>query len=161
MIKGNESEIKTVFGSAGGESQRGVDSSNTLSQDEKVKIVRALALREEAIVVMTGKTDLVSDGDLVFAIDNGHQYLGMVTGTGCTLGTTISAMIASWHDRLAAVLAGILLFEIAAERAAEMTSVKGPGSFVPAFLDSLCQLRTATAQGNLAWLAAPKITVIS
>ncbi|KAJ4391845.1 isochorismatase domain-containing protein [Gnomoniopsis smithogilvyi] len=162
VIKGNESEIKTVFGSAGGDSQRGVDSSSTLSQEEKVQIIRALALREQAIVVMTGKTDLVSDGRRVFAIDNGHEYLGMITGTGCTLGTTISAMVAAWYDedRLAAVLAGILLFEVAAEMASQKGSVEGPGSFVPAFLDSLYQLRTATAQGNLSWLAAVKVAVI-
>lgn len=164
VIKGNESEIKTVFGSStGGERQRGVDSSSTLSQAEKVDIIRALALREQAIVVMTGKTDLVSDGRRVFAIDNGHEYLGMITGTGCTLGTTISAMVAAWYDedRLAAVLAGILLFEVAAEMAAQKGTVEGPGSFVPAFLDSLYQLRTTTAQGNLAWLAAAaKVTVI-
>lgn len=111
---------------------------------------------------MTGKTDLVSDGRRVFAIDNGHEYLGMITGTGCTLGTTISAMVAAWYDqdRLAAVLAGILLFEVAAEMAAQKGNVEGPGSFVPAFLDSLYQLRTATAQGNLSWLAAAKVTVI-
>lgn len=152
-----------MFGSSGGERQRGVDSSSTLSQVEKVELIRALASREQAIVVMTGKTDLVSDGDRVFAIDNGHEYLGMITGTGCTLGTTISAMVAAWYDqdRLAAVLAGILLFEIAAEMAAQKGSVEGPGSFVPAFLDSLYQLRTTTAQGNLAWLAAAaKVTML-
>lgn len=112
---------------------------------------------------MTGMTDLVSDGRRVFAIDNGHEYLGMITGTGCTLGTTISAMVAAWYDkdRLAAVLAGILLFEVAAEMAAQKGTVEGPGSFVPAFLDSLYQLRTTTAQGNVAWLAAAaKVTVI-
>lgn len=163
VIKGNESEIKTVFGSVGGERQRGVDSTSTLSQDEKVDIIRALAFREQSIVVMTGKTDLVSDGRRVFAVENGHEYLGMITGTGCTLGTTISAMVAAWYDkdRLAAVLAGILLFEVAAEMAAQKESVEGPGSFVPAFLDSLYQLRTTTAQGNVAWLAAAaKVTVI-
>lgn len=151
-----------MFGNGGGERQRGVDSTSTLSHDEKVELVRALALREQAIVVMTGKTDLVSDGYRVFAIDNGHEYLGMITGTGCTLGTTISAMVAAWYDqdRLAAVVAGILLFEIAAEMAAQKDSVEGPGTFVPAFLDSLHQLRTMTAQGNVAWLAAAKVMVI-
>jgi thiamine-phosphate diphosphorylase/hydroxyethylthiazole kinase len=163
VIKGNESEIKTIFGSGDGhESQRGVDSSSTLSYDEKVELVRALAERKHNMVVMTGKVDIVSDGHHVISIDNGHEYLGAVTGTGCTLGTTISAMIAACPDhkgRLAAVCAGILLFDIAAERAAQKETVQGPGSFVPAFLDALYQLRTATAQGDLGWLAAAKVGV--
>lgn len=161
VIKGNESEIKTVFGSGDAQGQRGVDSSSTLTLAEKVQLVRQLAAREEAVVVMTGKTDIVSDGWRTVAIDNGHEYLGMITGTGCTLGTTISAMVAAASsydgDRLVAVVAGILLFEIAAEQAAEKGSVEGPGSFVPAFLDSLYQIRTSTAEGDLEWLAAEKV----
>lgn len=155
VIKGNESEIKTVYGGSGGSSspphdgdvQRGVDSSSTLDDVEKARLVKALAQRQEAIVVMTGKTDFVSDGSRTYAIANGDKYLGMITGTGCTLGTTISAMVAAvtspgaHGDKLAAVVAGILFFELAAENAAEKDSVGGPGSFVPAFLDSLYQLR--------------------
>ncbi|KUI59821.1 putative thiamine biosynthetic bifunctional enzyme [Cytospora mali] len=161
VIKGNESEIKTVFGSGDAEGQRGVDSSSTLTLPEKVQLVRDLAAREEAVVVMTGKTDIVSDGSRTVAVDNGHEYLGMITGTGCTLGTTISAMVAataSGGDRLVAVVAGILLFEIAAEQAAGKGSVEGPGSFVPAFLDSLYRIRTVTAGGDVEWLAAEKLS---
>lgn len=162
MIKGNESEIKTVFGSGDAEGQRGVDSSSTLSRADKAELVRALAAREEAVVVMTGRTDLVSDGSRTVAIENGHEYLGVITGTGCTLGTALSAMVAasSGGDRLVAVVAGILLFEIAAERAAGKGGVEGPGTFVPAFLDSLYQIRTATAGGDLEWLAAERLTWI-
>lgn len=162
VIKGNESEIKTVYGSTDGESQRGVDSSSTLTYEQRAQLVRDLAARERAIVVMTGKTDLVSDGSRTVAIANGHEYLGMITGTGCTLGTTISAMVAAWDggDRLAAVVAGILLYEIAAEVAAEKGSVEGPGTFVPAFLDSLYQIRTKTGKGEISWLDAQKVTMV-
>lgn len=169
VIKGNESEIKTVFATGGddnsssAEGQRGVDSSSTLSEAEKARLVRALAAREQAVVVMTGKTDIVSDGSRVVAVRNGHPYLGMITGTGCTLGTTISAMVAACPaggDRLAAVVAGILLFEIAAERAAAKTSVEGPGTFVPAFLDSLYRVRTGTAAGDVRWLDGESVSVV-
>lgn len=167
VIKGNESEIKTVFNTGSGsgdtESQRGVDSSSTLSDAEKARLVHALAAREQAVVVMTGKTDIVSDGSRVFAVRNGHEYLGMITGTGCTLGTTVSAMVAACPrdgDRLAAVIAGILLFEIAAEQAATKGSVEGPGTFVPAFLDSLYRIRTGTAAGDLGWLSAEGVSLV-
>ncbi|KAL2156120.1 hypothetical protein VTH82DRAFT_865 [Thermothelomyces myriococcoides] len=157
VIKGNEGEIKTVFGNSN-EQQRGVDSTSTLDASQKAKLVRELASREKNVILMTGKTDFVSDGVRTYAIDNGHEYLGMVTGTGCTLGTTISASIASRHaDRLAAVVAAILHFEIAAELAAERPEVRGPGTFVPAFLDELYLIRQATARNDLAWLARAKV----
>ncbi|KAH6624904.1 Hydroxyethylthiazole kinase family-domain-containing protein [Chaetomium sp. MPI-SDFR-AT-0129] len=173
VIKGNEGEIKTVFnsstsGSTSGqaqeqeEQQRGVDSSSTLDATQKAQLVRALAAREKNVVVLTGKTDFVSDGTRTFAIDNGHAYLGMVTGTGCTLGTTISAAIASRRavggvDRLVAVIAAILHFEIAAEIAAVRPEVRGPGTFVPAFLDELYLIRQATVKGDLTWLEKAKV----
>ncbi|KAL2201299.1 Hydroxyethylthiazole kinase family-domain-containing protein [Corynascus similis CBS 632.67] len=160
VIKGNEGEIKTVFGNSQ-EQQRGVDSSSTLDASQKAKLVRELASRERNVVIMTGKTDFASDGVRTYSIENGHEYLGMVTGTGCTLGTAISAAIASRSkDRLVAVIAAILHFEIAAEVAAERPEVRGPGTFVPAFLDELYLIRQATARNDLSWLARAKVRLV-
>ncbi|KAJ4304417.1 thiamine biosynthetic bifunctional enzyme [Collariella sp. IMI 366227] len=160
VIKGNEGEIKTVFGGSQ-EQQRGVDSSSTLEPSQKIQLVRALAAREKNVVVMTGKTDYVSDGTDTFAISNGHEYLGLVTGTGCTLGTAISAAIAARKmDRMGAVIAAILHFEIAAELAAARPEVRGPGTFLPAFLDELYQIRLATANGDCSWLGRAKVSSV-
>ncbi|AEO69302.1 uncharacterized protein THITE_2119543 [Thermothielavioides terrestris NRRL 8126] len=157
VIKGNEGEIRTVLGDSQ-EQQRGVDSSSTLNAAQKARVVRALAAREKNVVVMTGRTDFVSDGARTFAVENGHEYLGLVTGTGCTLGTAISAAVAPRQtDRLAAVIAAILHFEIAAEVAAERPDVRGPGTFVPAFLDELYRIRQATAAGDHSWLQRAKV----
>ena len=161
VIKGNEGEIKTVFGETGVQ-QRGVDSSSTLDAGQKAELVQRLAAREKNIVVMTGKTDYVGDGVRTFAIDNGHEYLGMITGTGCVLGTTISAMVAASQPavRLAAVVAGLLHLEIAAEVAAARPDVLGPGTFVPAFIDELFRIRKATADGDHGWLHRAKLTMV-
>ena len=171
VIKGNEGEIATVYretSQAAGQGehvqQRGVDSTSVLSAEEKAAMVTRLADRHNNIVVMTGKTDFVSDGSNTFAIDNGHEYLGMVTGTGCVLGTTISAMAAASSaagQELFAVIAGILLFEIAAEAAAQRPDVRGPGTFVPAFIDELARLRRLAAAGDSSWLQRAKLRDIS
>jgi len=157
IIKGNEGEITTVYGESGIQ-QRGVDSSSTLSPEQKAAMVSELARREKNVILMTGKTDFISDGTRTFAIDNGHEYLAMITGSGCVLGTTISAM-ATVHpvDKLAAVLAGLLHFEIAAEMAAVRQDVQGPGTFVPAFIDELYKVRRATVSGDLRWLSIAKV----
>ncbi|OHF00133.1 hydroxyethylthiazole kinase [Colletotrichum orchidophilum] len=164
LIKGNEGEIATVYG--GGEvqeQQKGVDSSSTLGPAQKAALVRDLARRERNVVLMTGKTDYVSDGTRTFSVDNGHELLGQVTGTGCVLGTTVSAMLAvsaSGHDKLLAVVAGLLHFEIAAEWAAVRPDVQGPGTFVPAFLDELARVRRLTVEGDLKWLQGAKVKAV-
>ncbi|CRK39062.1 hypothetical protein BN1723_000623 [Verticillium longisporum] len=53
-----------------------------------------------------------------------------------------------------------LVSVIAAERAAVRDDVKGPGSFVPAFLDELARVRQMTVDGDLAWLAAAKVSLV-
>jgi thiamine-phosphate diphosphorylase/hydroxyethylthiazole kinase len=159
LIKGNEGEIRTVYGAAGVK-QHGVDSgASQLSQAERVELVRKLAARERNIVLMTGSTDVLSDGERTFLISNGHEYLGEITGSGCTLGTTIASVLAvEREDKLLGALAGILLYEIAAERAAEKS--KGPGSFVPAFIDALYHLREASKKGDGSWAQGAKVEAV-
>jgi len=164
IIKGNEGEILTVASLTAPDSpqqqqqQRGVDSSHKLSVAEKATLVSTLARRERNIVVCTGKTDVVSDGTRTFAVSNGHEMLGRVTGTGCVLGTTISAFAAAYGgDRLVAVVAALVVFGIAGERAAEREGVVGPGGFVPAFLDELFRVRKETVAWDLEWLKRAKV----
>lgn len=45
------------------------------------------------------------------------------------------------------------MYEIAAENAAAKEYVRGPGSFVPAFLDELNAIRGAAAAGDDSWFA--------
>ena len=138
LIKGNENEIATVLGESMVQ-QKGVDTgASTTDESAKVLLVKKLAARERNVILMTGKTDYLSDGERTYAIKNGHHYLGNITGSGCTLGTTIAAFLAVYReDKLLAALAGILMYEIAAEQAGKREAVKGPGTFVPAFLERI------------------------
>ncbi|KAK1751661.1 putative thiamine biosynthetic bifunctional enzyme [Echria macrotheca] len=161
VIKGNEGEIMTIYGDDEKVQQRGVDSSSNLTDSQKANLVRGLAAREGCVVVMTGQRDFVSDGGRVYVVDNGHALLGGVTGTGCCLGTTISAAVAAVYPEnvLEAVMAGILHYEIAAQNAAVREDVRGPGTFVPAFLDELARIRDETARGELGWLNKMRVSV--
>ncbi|KAI0199605.1 Hydroxyethylthiazole kinase family-domain-containing protein [Astrocystis sublimbata] len=159
VLKGNRSEILSCLPGGSTVQQRGVDSADgDMNTPELVPALVELATLRKNIVVMTGKADYVTDGAGVYKIENGHEYLGMVTGTGCCLGTTISGMVAAWpSDKLAATIAGLLLYNIAAEFAAGRLDVNGPGTFVPAFLDELYNIRLATSQGDFAWLSHAKV----
>ncbi|KAF5130103.1 putative thiamine biosynthetic bifunctional enzyme [Metarhizium anisopliae] len=159
VIKGNQSEIQTVHGAS--VTQRGVDSSSSLTVPQRARLVRSLARQRRCVVVLTGPTDLISDGRRTLRVDNGHGYLGMVTGTGCTLGTTVSAMAAAYEqDALVATVAGTVMFGLAAEMAAQRDHVRGPGSFVPAFLDELFGIRKATMEGDSTWIALAKVAAV-
>jgi thiamine-phosphate diphosphorylase/hydroxyethylthiazole kinase len=155
VIKGNYNEIATLAGVSSGR-QKGVDASrDSSSMDERAAMVRRLAERERNVVIMTGPTDVISDGARTLVIMNGHEYLGSITGSGCTLGTTIAAFVATYReDKMLAAIAGMLMYEIAAERAAERSDVKGPGTFVPAFLDELFAIRKMTTAEDNSWLEA-------
>jgi len=160
VIRGNEGEIRTVFGSA--VQQKGVDSgTSTLNNKQKAALVKDLAARERNVVVMTGATDFLSDGKRTFAVSNGHELLGKITGSGCVLGTIISLTLAvSRGDKLLAALAGLLHFEIAAEIAATREDVKGPGSFVPALIDELYNIHKAASRDDLVWLQRARLEVV-
>ena len=158
IIKGNEDEIRTVHGESPGQ-QKGVDSgASSSTQAEKVWLVQQLANRERNVVLMTGETDYLSDGDRTFSIRNGDPLLGKITGSGCSLGSTIAAFLAVHReDKLLATLAAVLMFEIAAEQAAKRDDCKGPGTFVPAFLDQLSVIAFQASLPNSDWLKAAKV----
>ncbi|EKJ78748.1 hypothetical protein NXS19_012379 [Fusarium pseudograminearum] len=159
IIKGNEGEIQTIAGAT--ITQRGVDSTSSLSFAQKASLVRSVALHRRNVVILTGAVDLISDGTRTLAIGNGHPYLGEVTGTGCTLGTTVSAMVAAYGaDPLLAAVAGTVMFGLAAELAAKRPEVRGPGTFVPAFLDELYAIRKSTASGDLLWLSMAQVKAV-
>ncbi|KAI4110506.1 MAG: hypothetical protein LQ339_001372 [Xanthoria mediterranea] len=153
VIKGNESELSVLWGELNTQ-QKGVDSGISTSSDlDKAALTMKLAARERNVVVLTGKTDYLSDGTRTYAIKNGSGYLGRITGSGCTLGTTIAACLASHReDKLLATLSGILMYEIAAERATVRDDVKGPGTFVPAFIDELANVARLAHESNDSWL---------
>ena len=158
LIKGNENEIATVLGESMVQ-QKGVDSgTSTTDESTKAQLVKKLAARERNIVLMTGRTDYLSDGERTYAIKNGHHFLGGITGSGCTLGTTVAAFLTVHkEDRLLAALAGILMYEIAAEQAGKRKDVKGPGTFVPAFLDQLYMIAQNASKGDSEWLQVANI----
>lgn len=164
VIKGNEGEIQTVSTASHPTNphltqQRGVDSSATLTAEQKAALVSDLARTERNIVLLTGECDVVSDGERTFVVENGREVMGRITGTGCVLGTTVSAFVAAYGgDRLAAVVAAVVMFGIAGERAA--AKAEGPGSFVPAFIDELYKVRKESVGGDVSWLKAAKVTKV-
>ena len=159
LIKGNEGEIGAVLGSSTTQ-QRGVDSGpSTSTAEDKIKMVGELARKEGCLVLMTGSVDYLSDGTRTVAIFNGSPWLGKITGSGCALGSVLVSYLAMHKDdKFSSALAGILHYEIAAERAEKHEHCRGPGTFIPSFLDELCAVGKEAA--DIAFTDLAKVTEV-
>lgn len=136
VIKGNAGEILSMAG-LGGKS-RGVDSVGENEEQVMVNAVKLLARQNNCVIGLTGPTDYVSDGDRVFAIDNGHAYLPLITGSGCMVSSIVAGFAAAnKDDYLLTTVAGILTVTVASEIAAARDYVNGPGTFRAALIDEL------------------------
>ncbi|CAH0161323.1 Hydroxyethylthiazole kinase [Microbacterium oxydans] len=134
-IRGNASEILALAGLSGG--GRGVDATD--STDAAADAAFVLAERHGSVVAVSGPVDLLTDGERVIRIANGDPLLTLVTGGGCALGAVMAAFLGAARSTpitpLDAVAAASLVYTVAAERAAAVSS--GPGSFAVALLDAL------------------------
>jgi hydroxyethylthiazole kinase len=95
--------------------------------------------RENRIVIgLSGETDLVTDGERVASIGNGHPLMAKVTAMGCAGSALVAACLAVESDAFRAVVAALVIVGVAGEVAAEKSS--GPGSFAAAIIDTLYSL---------------------
>ncbi len=147
MIKGNAGEIATL---AGIEAEvKGVESIS-VSGDIR-KIAADFARRRDAVIVVSGKQDIVTDGRTTFLIDNGHELMGQVVGTGCMLTSVIAGFAAVNNNYNLAAAEAVTCYGIAGELTAEKAG--GPGTFREHFFDKIFLAR------NIDFSARQKVTV--
>jgi hydroxyethylthiazole kinase len=144
VIRGNASEILSLAGEKTGSGTKGVDSVHTV--DQAAEAARDLSRELKTTLAITGAVDLITDGQRIFRVMNGHEMMSLVTGTGCTATATIGAFLAIETDPMAAAAAGLAFFGLAGERAAAQT--RAPGSFQVALLDALYLLKAEDLQAG-------------
>jgi hydroxyethylthiazole kinase len=172
ILRGNAGEIGQLVGSGG--SVIGVDSHGTNA--DLPEAMRRYALAFGTVLVATGAVDIVTDGETIWKLYNGHPMLARVTGMGCALTGLVGAFVGvvsrggqanfetagNWRASQAilpsnsaatlrvyaeAAMAAITCLNVAAELAAERAD--GPGSFYIALLDALYQMTPATIESRL------------
>jgi len=100
--------------------------------------LRAYALETDAVVGLTGETDLVTDGKRLARIANGHPLMSKVTAMGCAGSAVVAACLAVEPDAWHATVAALMLFGVAGEMAGARAT--GPGSFAVAMIDAIYAL---------------------
>jgi hydroxyethylthiazole kinase len=105
--------------------------------------VAAFARAHRTVVALTGPTDLVTDGNRHRTVANGHPLMAKVTAMGCAATALVAGFAAlSPDDPVEAAASALAVIGVAGELAGE--AARGPGSFVPAFLDALHGLDAGT-----------------
>lgn len=131
IIRGNASEIIAFKGQT---KANGVDSRD--EDQQRFSAAIELAKQTKAIVAMSGETDFITDGTRHWQIKGGHALMSKVSATGCALTCVTGAFASLAPDKLLdAAIAAFATFSAAGALAG--VAAKGPGSFVPSFLDAL------------------------
>ncbi|MEI6840711.1 MAG: hydroxyethylthiazole kinase [Methanomicrobiales archaeon] len=137
VMKGNAGEIGVLAGADA--HVRGVDSGDV--NGNLPSIAQNFAHESGITIIMTGATDIVSNGRQIITIENGHPMMGRISGTGCMATSVIASFVAVSRNTAEASAAALAAFGIAGERAAAGTS--GPGTFKSALFDQLSHLTPA------------------
>ena len=148
VIKGNMSEIKAISGLESHACGIDVGESDVVAcsnYQEESKILRRLAKQTGAVVLATGKVDLISDESMTYAVHNGCQLLARLTGTGCMLTGMITTFLAVGTP-LASSLLSATMMGIAGERASH---ARGNGSFKIELLDELYSMETSNLLNDM------------
>jgi len=131
IIRANPAEAAALVGEAA--ELRGVES--TGAPDPKA--VGPKVIKDGGVAVITGPSDVVTNGTRTLVVDNGHPWLAAMPGAGCMATALIGAFVAvaGVADFVTAAAGGIACLGLAAERAA--ARARGPGTLKPALIDAL------------------------
>ncbi|MDY6793476.1 MAG: hydroxyethylthiazole kinase [Thermodesulfobacteriota bacterium] len=131
VIRGNASEILSLKNSES--KTKGVDSIHSV--EDASYAAKTLAEDLQTTLAITGSVDLITDGDRIVRVSNGHPLMSCVTGTGCTATAVIGAFLAVDDDPFSATATALAFFGMAGEIAGE--KAEAPGSFMIKMLDAL------------------------
>ena len=141
IVRGNASEIMALASeirraerlpSSASSTTKGVDSLN--DSREAVGSARLLAERFGCVVSISGERDFVTDGETVLVVEGGSPLMPLVTGMGCSA-AAVTGAYAACAEPLTAAAAAMAVFASAGEKSGRLA--KGPGTFLPHFLDEL------------------------
>ncbi len=137
IIRGNMSEIKALCDlptEAIGVDAAPSDNITVKSTAHFAKIAKTLSIKQNAVVVATGQTDIIAHHHTLYLVNNGVSMLSQVTGTGCMC-TSLTGAYCSSGDYLSAAVAATTIMGIAGELS--QLSCTGIGSFKSLLFDNL------------------------
>ena len=144
VVRGNISEIFSLGGEA--VHTKGVDAGQA-DEKEALSIAQMLAKKWKTVVVISGGTDIVTDGNHTAYIKNGCPEMSAITGSGCMCTTLIGAFCgANQKNPFESAVAAMTAMGIAGEKAWKAYGEKGLGHFHMGLIDELGKMDSATLE---------------
>lgn len=147
VIKGNASEIKFLYNKEASSSGVDVDIEDIIEEnniDSYIDMAKELSKKYNSIVGISGKIDIITDGEIVYLIRNGNSLMEDITGTGCMLSGLVGALVGKNKDKLldSTVLA-MGMMGIAGDRSKKHIDENnlGTGSFRTSLIDNINLLK--------------------
>lgn len=121
IIKGNYSEIYALYSEK--YKSQGVDADKKLTKEEVTIAATFLSKKYDAVILASGKEDIVALKNKVSYIRNGTEKFTTVTGTGCMLGAVCACFLSAEEPYYAAVFSCVI-FGICGERATDKNFIQ-------------------------------------
>lgn len=134
IVKGNYSEIYAMYNDD--YTVGGVDGDENLNCTRIAEISKILARKYRCVILASGKTDIITDGESVYFLNNGTPMMSQVTGTGCMLGAVCTVFCADNDALLSAILACTVMSVCAEKVCAEN------GSFTTKLIDEISMFKS-------------------
>ena len=142
VIRGNAGEIAAL---ADIEWQsKGIDSGAGTA--DIVAVAKALANKRNCVVVLSGKIDVVTDGNKVTKVYNQTDLFKLHVGSGDMLSSTIGVFLGTGADPYEAARMASVTFAVAGQVVADQMDKPLAGSFGPRLIDELYLINTNTVE---------------
>lgn len=134
IIRGNASEVYALIG---GEAEtRGVDAGSVTVSKQDLALKASQQL--QAITVISGDMDVISNGTETVQIANGDIWLTRITGTGCMTTSLIASFAGVTDDLFSAAVTGMSVMSLAGELAKKsITETDGIGTYRMKLMDEI------------------------
>jgi hydroxyethylthiazole kinase len=145
-IRGNISEIKTIYHGHGTTKGVDADTADAVTEenlDDTVLMAKKLSAKTGAVIVISGAIDIVADANKAYVIRNGHPMMARITGSGCMSTALIGAFCgANPENILDACAAAMCAMGLCGELAYEKTVQTNGGtlSFRTYLVDAMSNL---------------------
>lgn len=139
ILKGNLGEIKFILGYE--TKNKGIDSFEDERDGEKYAV--ELARKLQTVVVMTGETDIITDGHRVAMVRNGDADLKRICGAGSSVAAIMATYSGLTKDYFLSATLGCAVMGVAAEKAKErMGENQGIRTYKALLHDHVALLKT-------------------
>src|SRR4029078_84098 len=111
MIRGNASEIMSLANQS--YTTKGVDT--VMTTDAAIEYAQSLSHQFNSTMIISGKTDVIIDKELLTRLSVGSQLMPFVTGSGCLLTAIIAAFHSVHNNKFEAATMATLFYGLASE----------------------------------------------